>query len=415
MDRQKLIQAWRYVLAALKWMLASLLVGAVCGLLGTAFHSAIDGVTAFRGEHPMIIWLLPAAGVVTLLLYRLCRVSFSAGTNLVITSVTTNEHIPILLAPLIAAGTTMSHLFGASVGREGAALQLGGAIGHNLGELLRFDEDDVRVLAMSGMSACFSAMFGTPMAAAIFVPEVICLGIFQYSAFLPCVTASYTAHWLGGLLGAKGAGYELGVIPQASWDVVLRVAALAALVAILSIGLCLGLHRAAWLWEKLVKNPYLRIAAGGLVMAAAVSVFGLYDYAGAGTHMIERAVSGEAEPWAFAVKLLLTALCVGAGFRGGEIVPTLFIGATFGCAVGPLLGLDPGFAAAAAMAALFCSVVNCPVAAVFLSAELFGTTDLGLFAVAIAVAFVLSGYFGLYDSQKFRFSKVKRRAFEEQG
>lgn len=414
MDREKLKNAGKYVLAALKWVLASLLVGAVCGLLGTAFHKAIDWVTAFRGEHLWMIWLLPAAGVATLLLYRLCRVSFSAGTNLVITSVTTNEHIPILLAPLIVAGTTMSHLFGASVGREGAALQLGGAIGHNLAELLRFDEDDVRVLAMSGMAACFSAMFGTPMTAAIFVLEVICLGVFQYAAFLPCVIASYTASWLGGLLGAEGMGYELAMIPAAGWDTVLRVATLAVLTAGLSIVLCVALHRAGWCWEKLVKNPYLRIAAGGLLMAALVWVFHLRDYAGAGAHMIERAVQGETEPWAFAVKLVLTALCVGAGFRGGEIVPTLFIGATFGCAVGPLLGLDPGFAAAIAMTALFCSVVNCPVAAVFLSAELFGTTDLGLFAVAIAVAFVLSGYFGLYNSQRFQFSKVKRKAFMEQ-
>lgn len=417
MDREKIRLAGKYVLATLKWGLVSVLVGILCGLLGAAFHEAIDMAAEFRSGHLYIIWFLPLAGVVTLLLYRLCRVSFSAGTNLIITSVITNEHIPILLAPLITAGTLLSHLFGASVGREGAALQLGGAIGHNLGELLRFDEDDVRVMSMCGMAACFSAMFGTPMSAAVFVLEVIYLGTFQYSAFLPCVAASYTASWISGAMGAKGMRYELATIPQAGWGVVLQVAALAALVAVLSIGLCLGLHKAARLWEKLVKNPYLRIAAGGLIMAAAVGVFGLSDYAGAGTHMIERAVHGEAEPWAFAVKLLLTALCVGAGFRGGEIVPTLFIGATFGCAVGPLLGLDPGFAAAVAMVALFCSVVNCPIATVFLAAEMFGTTDLGLFAVAIATAFVLSGYFGLYDSQKFRFSKVKRRPYgqEEEG
>lgn len=413
MNREKLNGAVKYILATLKWGLVSALVGVICGLLGTVFHEAIDMATGFRSGHIFIVWLLPIAGVVTLLLYRLCKVSFGAGTNLIITSVTTNEHIPILLAPLIVAGTLLSHLFGASVGREGAALQLGGSIGHNLGELLRFDEDDVRVLSMCGMAACFSAMFGTPMTAAVFVLEVICLGTFQYAAFLPCVTASFTATWLSRLLGAKGMSYRLAEIPGVSWDVVLKVAALAALVAGLSIVLCVALHEAAHLWEKLVKNPYLRIAAGGMVMAAVVGVFGLGDYAGAGAHMIERAVGGETEFYVFALKLALTALCVGAGFRGGEIVPTLFIGATFGCAVGPLLGLDPGFAAAVAMVALFCSVVNCPIATVFLAAEMFGTTELGLFAVGIAVAFVLSGYFGLYHSQKFQFSKVKRRAFED--
>ena len=124
MDREKLAGAGRYVLAALRWAAVSLLTGTVCGLLGTAFHWAIDWVTEYRSAHMLIIWLLPIAGAATLLLYRLCRVSFDADTNLIITSVTTNEHIPVLLAPLITAGTLLSHLFGASVGREGAALQL---------------------------------------------------------------------------------------------------------------------------------------------------------------------------------------------------------------------------------------------------------------------------------------------------
>lgn len=413
MDREKVRYAGKYILAAIKWAAVSLLIGVVCGLLGTAFHWGIDWVTRYRSEHMAVIWLLPLAGVATLLLYRLCRVSFDAGTNLIITSVVTGEHIPVLLAPLITAGTLLSHLFGASVGREGAALQLGGTIGHNLGELMRFDEDDVRVLAMSGMAACFSAMFGTPVSAAVFVLEVICVGTFQYAAFLPCIIASCTAGWLGRLLGSKPMAFDLPHIPEASWEFVLKTALLAALTAALSIVLCIALHKSSEFWARLIKNPYLRIFLGGLIMAVLVTALGLGDYAGAGAHMIERAIGGETEPWAFAVKLLLTALCVGVGFRGGEIVPTLFIGATFGCAVGPLLGLDPGFGAAAAMAALFCSVVNCPIATLFLTAELFGTTDLGLFAVAIAVAFVLSGYFGLYNSQRFQFSKVKRRAYEE--
>lgn len=413
MDREKVRYAGKYILAAIKWAAVSLLIGVVCGLLGTAFHWGIDWATRYRSEHMAVIWLLPLAGVATLLLYRLCRVSFDAGTNLIITSVVTGEHIPVLLAPLITAGTLLSHLFGASVGREGAALQLGGTIGHNLGELMRFDEDDVRVLAMSGMAACFSAMFGTPVSAAVFVLEVICVGTFQYAAFLPCIIASCTAGWLGRLLGSKPMAFDLPHIPEASWESVLKTALLAALTAALSIVLCIALHKSAEFWARLIKDPYLRIFLGGLIMAVLVTALGLGDYAGAGAHMIERAIGGETEPWAFAVKLLLTALCVGVGFRGGEIVPTLFIGATFGCAVGPLLGLDPGFGAAAAMAALFCSVVNCPIATLFLTAELFGTTDLGLFAVAIAVAFVLSGYFGLYNSQRFQFSKVKRRAYEE--
>ncbi len=400
----------RYMLAALKWTAAACGLGGICGLLGAGFHEAIDLATNFRMNHGFIIWFLPAAGLITLLLYQLCRVSFGAGTNLIIQSVTTNEHIPAFLAPLIVAGTLLSHLFGASVGREGAALQLGGSIGHNLAELLRFDEDDVRTVSMCGMAACFSAMFGTPLTAAIFVLEVITVGSLHYGAFLPCVLASYTAAAVSRALGIQPMSYALTGHPGHQPEMVGRVILLAALCALVAILLCFTLHQASRLAEKLVKNAYLRIAAGGLAMAVLVSSLGLTDFAGAGGHMIQRAVDGTAEPWAFLVKLLLTALCVGSGFRGGEIVPTLFIGAAFGCAVGPLLGLDASFAAAIGMVCVFCGVVNCPIATVFLAVEMFSTVDIGLFAIAIAVAFVLSGYTGLYSSQVILFSKVKRQA-----
>lgn len=401
--------AGRYVLAALKWAAAACGVGGICGLLGSGFHAAIDYATQFRMEHSYIIWFLPAAGLVTLLLYRLCKVSFDAGTNLVIQSVTTNEHIPALLAPLITAGTLLSHLFGASVGREGAALQLGGSIGHNLAELLRFDEDDVRTLSMCGMAACFSAMFGTPLTAAVFVLEVITVGSLHYGALLPCVLASYTAAAVSRGLGIPPMAYTLAGLPDFRPGAVVRVVLLAALCALVSILLCVTLHQASHLAGKLIKNAYLRIAAGGLAMAVLVSALGLSDFAGAGAHMIQRAVNGAVEPWTFLVKLLLTALCVGSGFRGGEIVPTLFIGATFGCAAGPLLGLDAGFAAAVGMLCVFCGVVNCPITTALLAVEMFSTADIGLFAIAIAVSFVLSGYFGLYSSQVIVFSKVKRQ------
>lgn len=398
----------RYLLAFLKWVLAACVLGALCGLVGTGFHKTIDLVTEVRMEHRWLVWLLPGAGVLTLLLYRLCRVSFKAGTNLIIDSVTTNEHVPILLAPLIFAGTALSHLFGASVGREGAALQLGGSIGHNFGELLRFDREDVQVLSMCGMAACFAALFGTPFTAVVFVLEVIAVGTIHYNAFLPCVAAAYVSSFVAKAFGCAPFAFPLGgELPALTPLTALRTAALAALCALVGILFCVCVHGASHAAGKWLKNPYVRIAAGGLLMAVLTNLFGLWDYTGAGTQVISAAVGGSARPEAFLLKLLLTALCVGVGFRGGEIVPTLFIGAAFGCAVGPLLGLPAGFAAALCMAALFCSVVNCPIASVFLVVEVFGTAELPLFAIAVAVAFVLSGYFGLYSSQRIVFSKIK--------
>lgn len=405
----------RYVLAFFKWLLAAVTLGALCGLIGTGFHKTIDLVTELRTAHPWLIWLLPLAGVLTLLCYRLCRVSFSAGTNLIIETVSTNEHVPILLAPLIFIGTTLSHLFGASVGREGAALQLGGSIGHNFGELLHFDEEDVRVLSMCGMAACFSTLFGTPFTAAVFVLEVISVGSMRYNAFLPCVVASYSAALVAKALGVAPMSFSpAGGVPALTPLSALQAVGLGALAGLVGIVFCVCMHRSAHFAERFLKNPYLRIALGGLAMALVVGLFGLSDYAGAGTGVIAEAVdAGKAAPEAFVLKLLLTALCVGAGFRGGEIVPTMFVGAAFGCAVGPLLGLPAGFSAALGLIALFCSVVNCPLASAFLAVELFGTAELPLFAIAIAAAFVLSGYFGLYSSQRIVYSKVRQEVIDQ--
>lgn len=407
---QALKQTLFYLLAFFKWLLAAGVLGAVCGVVGAGFHKAVDFVTEVRMEQPWLVWLLPLAGLLTLALYRLCRVSFDTGTNLIIESVTTNEHVPILLAPLIFIGTALSHLCGASVGREGAALQLGGSIGHNFGELLHFDEEDVRVLSMCGMAACFSALFGTPLTACVFVLEVISVGAMRYNAFLPCAISSYASFLVAKAFGVTAMSFRLaGGIPVFTPETLLRVAGLAALTAVVSIVFCVCVHGVGHLTAKWLKNPYLRIAVGGLAMALLTRAFKLYDYNGAGTQIIAAAVGGHAEPFAFLIKLLLTALCVGVGFRGGEIVPTMFIGATFGCVAGPLLGLPSDFGAALCLVALFCSVVNCPLASLFLAVEMFGTTELPLFVIAIAVAFVLSGYFGLYSSQRIVYSKVKQK------
>ncbi len=410
MNRQNLRQtaasAGQYALRVGAWLLLSGAVGALCGALGALFHRAIDLVTQVRVENSWLLWLLPIGGLVTLGLYRLCRVSFDAGTNLIITSVTTNAAVPALLAPLIVVGTVLSHLFGASVGREGAALQLGGSVGHNLGKLLRCKPEDVRLCALCGMSACFSAMFGAPLTACVFVLEVVQVGVMRYHALLPCLGASCTAYLVALKLGAEPMRFTLAGAPALSWTSLGQVAGLAALCAVVGIVLCVSLEGASHLAQKYLKNAYLRIALGGALMAALTVGFGLYDYAGAGSGVIAAAAAGQAEPWAFALKLALTTLCVAAGFRGGEIVPTLYIGATFGCVAAPLLGLAPGFGACIGMVALFCAAVNCPMASLFLAAEFFATHELEHFAVAVAVSFVLSGYFGLYSSQVHRTSKI---------
>lgn len=260
---------------------------------------------------------------------------------------------------------------------------------------------------MCGMSAVFLALFGTPITAAVFALGVISVGVIYYAGLLPCVVSAFTAYFISILMGTEPVAFTISNIPAFSLKSCLLTALLSAICALLSIGFCLGLHGTHKLFEKLFKNTFLRAAVGGLVIVILSLICRSGDYNGAGMDIVERAIGGNAKPEAFLLKFIFTAVTVGAGYKGGEIVPTFFVGATFGCVVGGLIGLDPGFAAAVGLVALFCGVVNCPLASIFLSIELFGAQAMPLFALAAAVSYLLSGYYGLYSSQKIVYSKLR--------
>lgn len=396
-----------YLYTFFKWAVISAFVGLAGGLVGVLFHISVEYATDLREQNEWMIWLLPAGGLVIVLLYKLSKVSKNIGTNEIISCIRSDEKVPAVLAPLIFVSTVITHLFGGSAGREGAALQIGGTIGYHSGRLFRLDEKDMHLIVLCGMSAVFSALFGTPLTAAIFAMEVVSVGIIYYSGLVPCLFSSLIAYGLSLLFGAQPVRFTLKVIPDISIMNILRIIVLAALCAAVSILFCIALHKTHSLLDKLIKNDYLRIAAGGAAIILLTVLFGSYDYNGAGMDVITRAVGGEAKPEAFLLKILFTAITIGAGYKGGEIVPTFFIGATFGCVAGSLLGLDAGFSAAIGIAALFCGVVNCPVSSVFLSIELFGADGVVLFMIACAVTNMLSGNYGLYKSQKIMYSKLR--------
>lgn len=237
--------------------------------------------------------------------------------------------------------------------------------------------------------------------------EVISVGRMEYHAIIPCFISAASAYAITIFYNVAPTHYDLQAIPIINIVSVLQVAFLAVLCAVLGTVFCLIMHKTGHVAKKLIKNPYLRILAGSAAILGLTILVGNHDYNGAGTGVIAKAVSGNAKPYAFALKILFTAITLGCGFKGGEIVPTFFIGSTFGCTIAALIGLDPGFGAAIGMTALFCSVVNCPVASVFLSVELFGAEGILMFAVACGISYMLSGYSGLYGSQKFIYSKFK--------
>ena len=405
--KDSMIAAGREARAFLKWALLAALVGLVCGAMGVLFQRCVGLATRWRGQFPLLLYLLPVGGLLIVLLYRLLKQPVSLGTDDLFTAVEEGRSAPFAMAPLIFASTFVTHLLGGSAGREGAALQLGGSIAGKLGTPLRLDDRSRRTLTLIGMGALFSALFGTPITAMVFVMEVIAMGHMITSSIVPCAVASMTAYGVSLLLGAKPEAYALASVPAFGAASLLRTVALAVLCAGLSIAFCVVMHTSHRLLGRWLKNPYARIAAGGAAIVLLTLLVGTRDYNGAGGDVMERAIEGTARPWDFVLKLLFTAITLSSGYKGGEIVPTFFVGATFGCAVGPLLGMDPGFAAAVGLIATFCGNTNCPIASTFLALELFGGQAMPLFAVACAVSYMLSGRYSLYHAQRISFESQK--------
>ena len=309
-----------YVTALLKWLAVGALVGGVGGFVGALFHLGVDCATNVRLAHPWILYLLPLGGVVIALLYRLCRLE-GAGTNAVIESVHFGKKIPTLLVPLIFVSTVITHLCGGSAGREGAALQIGGGIGYRTGTLLRLGEKDLPLATLCGMAGVFSALFGTPLTATIFALEVISVGVLYYAGLLPCITASLTGYYIALLMGVEPTRFTVAM-PALAWPTLGLVAVLAVGCALVSILFCRGLHITEHLAARWMKNGFLRAAAGGCVIVAATLLLGTTDYNGAGMDVVARALSGQADPWAWLLKLAFTAVTIGCGFKGGEVVPS---------------------------------------------------------------------------------------------
>ena len=392
----------------LKWVLYACAIGVVVGLVAAAFHLGIGWAAQARGARPELIWLLPAAGAAIPLMYRLCGMANDQGTNQVLVAVREAERLKLRTAPLIFLSTILTHLAGGSAGREGAALQLGGSLAAYVGRKVRLDAKDSRVMVMCGMAAAFSALFDTPLTAAVFAMEVVSVGVMYYAAMVPCLLSALVAVLLARSLGLHSQdGYPVNEVPELAPETMALAAVLGILCALMAVVFCQTMHAAPRLYGRLFPNPIIRGAAGGCLVLLLTLLVGSQTFNGTGDAVIRQMLAGESLYSGFALKLLFTAATLGAGFRGGEIVPVLFTGCAFGTTVGPLLGLPHAFAGALGMSALFCGATNCPVTSILLSYELFGGEGLPLYALCIGVAYMLSGYCGLYSEQKIVYSKFK--------
>jgi len=389
-----------------KWVSIAGITGILGGLVGSLFYLAVVQSTSFRTSHPWMIWLLPVGGILIALIYKFADME-QTNTDTIIDSIHNGGPISLLLLPCIFLATIITHIGGGSAGREGAALQIGGSIGSNIGRLFRLDDKDLRLATLCGMAGVFSALFGTPVTATLFSLEVISVGIFYYSGLVPCLVSAVVALGVTTLFGFSPTHFDIMIEPLTA-DLLWRVAVLAVFCAITSTFFCFLMHKTTETAEAKLKKPMVRTAVGGLIVVALTLLLHTQDYNGLGFEVILRAVEeGTAAPSAFFWKIIFTCATLAFGFKGGEIVPTFFIGATMGCILGPLLGIPASFAAAIGLIAVFCGAVNCPIASFALSIELFGSTELVYFALACGISYMLSGYYGLYHSQKIMYSKTR--------
>lgn len=391
----------------IKWSVVSGIIGVLTGLAGAFFGHVVLWASALFRANSWFLYLLPAAGLLIVMIYHLLGEDKSRGTNTVLEAVYSETEISIGMAPSVFLGSVLTHVCGGSSGREGAALQMGGSIGSFIGKKIRLDEKDKKIAVMCGMSGAFAALFGTPMAAAVFSMEVISIGVMYYAALVPCVFSAFIGAAVAKTLSLQAEAFSIGLIPDFNFKLAAVIILFGMLCALVAGLFCIALHQTAHFYEKKFKSPNKRIVAGGLFVIALTLLSGGIDYNGSGMHLIEACFEGEVRYEAFLLKILFTAVTLEAGYKGGEIVPTLCIGATFGTAFALLTGMPHGLLAACGMLAVFVGVTNCPISTLLIGFELFGYEAMPYFLIVIAVSFTLSGYHSLYASQKFIYSKTK--------
>jgi len=386
----------------LKWSVLGIAVGTLSGAASAAFLVGLYWATATREGTPWLLWLLPVAGALIGWVYSRFGKDVEGGNNLLLERIhEANGDVSWRMGPLIALSTIGTHLFGGSAGREGTAVQMGGSLADYLARPLGLSREDRRILLMSGISGGFGSVFGTPLAGTVFGLEVLSVGRIRYEALVPCFVASTVGDLVCRWLGVGHHLYRVDVVPHVTPGLLLWVAAS---------GLCFGMaslvfaeltHGIQKLAKSLFKRPWLRPFVGGLLVIGLTHLVGTRDYLGLSLPLIERSFTpGGVVAWAFAVKILFTAVTLGTGFKGGEVTPLFVIGSTLGYAFARLSGQPTAVFAALGFVAVFAGAANTPLACVLMGIELFGAGLAVPLMLACIVSYIASGHRGIYLSQQ---------------
>lgn len=395
----------------LKWLALASAVAVLAGSASALFLFLLDEATRTREAQRWLIGMLPLAGFAVGWVYLHFGREVEGGNNLLLDEIhDPQKTLPLRMAPLILASTVVSHLFGASVGREGTAVQMGGALADQLTGLLRLSPGDRRILLMAGISAGFASVFGTPLAGAIFGLEVLMLGRMRFDALWPCLVAAIGADQVTRLWGIHHDAYVLGHVPALSAGTVGAVALAGIAFGLTGMAFAHLAHTLSDHMKRWIPYAPLRPLAGGVVLAAAVWHLDGWRYIGLGQETILAAFTQPLPAWDFAAKVLSTVASLGTGFKGGEVTPLFFIGATLGNALAPVLHMPLGLMAALGFVAVFAGAANTPLACMLMAIELFGA-QIGVYAaLACVISYLFSGHSGIYRAQRIGQPKLASRA-----
>ena len=402
-----------------KWLLLAGVLGLLVGSACAVFLWSLDLVTSVRFANPWLLWGLPIAGAVVGAMYWLFGKSVEAGNNLIVDEIhEPGGGVPLRMAPLVLIGTVITHLFGGSAGREGTAVQMGGSLASGLARLVPgLTREDTKTLLMAGLASGFAGVFGTPVAGMIFALEVLSIGRMNYAAIFPCLVAAVAGDQVCVAWGIGHTHYRIASLLASDSEPHLAPFNVRLMALIILAGIAFGLtavlftrlvHGVSRLSKEYIAWPVARPIVGGLLVIGLVHVFSLSDYLGLGVSsphaedvtIVSSFQIGGAHTWSWWWKSVLTAITLGSGFKGGEVTPLFFIGATLGNTLAILLGAPVDLFAALGFISVFAGATNTPLACIVMSVELFGGEHLLYFAVSCLMAYLFSGHSGIYLSQR---------------
>lgn len=383
----------------LKWLLIAIVGGIFVGSASALLLESLYFVTDKREANKWIISLLPIAGLAIGLMYHYWGKNVVKGNNQLIDEIHSPEKIiPLKMAPLVYIGTVLTHLFGGSAGREGTAIQMGGALVDQISKIFKFSQENRKIVIVMGISAGFASVFGTPLAGAIFALEVLIVGRMRYEAIIPSFLAAVVADYVCLAWGVHHSHYIIDLVPEVNGISFLTAIAGGVIFGIAGRIFSKGIPFFQNFANK-INYPPLRPFLGGIIIAATVYIMGTTKYIGLGVPTIEEAFINPLPYYDFALKILLTTFTIGVGFKGGEVTPLFFIGATLGNALALFLPLPMALLAGMGFVAVFSGATNTPIACTMMGIELFGI-EAGVFiGIACVVAYLFSGHSGIYSSQ----------------